>query len=239
MKKYPKIGFLLANPDRIVEDTFKVEKCGTENVQVCKDMKSGTASTERQVVSFDFHGETFVAQKPIPLKEVEMVKEFLMGIIRKFEGNIWVKFKTEVTGQSVAYDIQHIGKAALTAIKLDDGSEIALDRCCDMVTQYKFAAIVVGDVAQLRYKDKSAQLANNPYPFIGNEATNLQTAEQLKTDVEAAFTTLEIETSKVEVSPIDNGMVYQICYWSNSDTPVNIGETSFENCGSEDIWTCK
>lgn len=107
-----------------------------------------------------------------------------------------------------------------------------------MSTVTKYATILVDEVPELRYMDKTAAMANNPYPFVGNEATNNQTAEQLKTDFETALAALEVEFSDVEVMPLDNQMAYSVIYYAPTEIPVNVGQKSFENCGSEDVWTC-
>ena len=250
LKEY---GRKRANPHACIKNNLKLTEgmcCGENDSPVCKETLTGTIDPAEFFMGITFEGKQYSVtnpviseggeeilgvQGPIPLTDKVKIEEFIGAVLTVWEVCPYCTCKIEGT----TITVEHIGACELTLLHFSDSDDVArTERCCDLATINKFQFTIKDDAADLEWDGNSEALANSPYEFQDNPTADQATADQLKTDVEAALTALGVQYNSVEVTIDDIAGEYVVAYHTREAEGIMMGFKQASFCGGEEGFVC-
>ena len=226
-------GLNRANPHARKDNNLKIvspDDPGTAG----QDTLTKAAATALFIKTVTFAGEVYVADPMIPANDPDAVNDFLLNIVKIWEVDAFLK----ITFDSGTLTVVHIGAQSITEIKFDDDSTITPTRVDTIKTVCDNKYMFVGDPGVFTDGTGTpAALANVPYNYSGVPATDMATAAQLKTDIEAYLTAESTDYESVTVYP--NNIEGQFQVVINAEKGVNsfsFNADAFTVSGCADIF---
>jgi hypothetical protein len=182
---------------------------------------------------------------PIPTgiiaSDVDKFKQYLFIVCTRFELDPFIKVVYDTDEDEVT--VEHIGQCVFSGVKPINGTAldatIAATECCTIAQINKYRLFLVGETGDAYNGNDTAALANTPYEYAGDATTDSATAAQLKTDIEAALTTLAVDYKEVSVFVENTAMAFQVdikVFGANSDFGVGAKQAVY--CASLEEFNC-
>lgn len=214
MSEFKTAGQLRGNPSAGANNVWKVPQDIT--AQSSQDVLNYTATSNKAVTGFTFQG-VFYALTGCTVSTVAAIKAQIYAIISAFECAPVLK----VTYSGGAFHLIHVGGGAITGVTID-GTNRVTSRLSNLQVNCNYVARVVDTVSNVVIDGTSTAVANSPFAYTGNSATDSVTAARLKTELEATLTAASADFT-CTVATDDVQGVYIVTLYGISTKTIAIG----------------
>lgn len=227
-------GYKRANPLACPKNAIKLPACAPCSDAMCED--SATFELGDKLIKGFVYSETGgQIDFPTPVSAEDFAVAYCDAVqsVQTEEGNASYEYEivagAEVDGNLTT--IYHVGQTTVSALVLDDDSQIEMTRKCTLVNICKYEQYHVGAGAQIVTPEGTKVLEGTATYTLGDDAANQTAAEALSAAVAACLETLGTDYESVSVTPDDTNEGFTITVEAEGAFSGSIGGKKFENCG--------